>query len=113
MLSNTTVCHLRIAFGQAPKRDKQLGMFDDVLQRRLLQFHLRPRRDDMRQYHLGGRRAVGVHSTRAATHQIQEAMQLRLCVVKTTRTGPSIRSAKYRLVAVLIGDTFEFVGGQF
>ena len=84
-------------------------MRHDTFKRRLLQFHLRPRRDDMGQNNLSSGGTVGIHRTRATAHQIDKTMQLRLGMMKAARTGPAVGPPENRGITVFIRNTPEFI----
>ena len=106
------VRHLRVPDRETTEADHEFGAVGDLVPGGLGQLHLVPLRHDVGQDDLRGRRAVGVDRTGAATDQIQEPVELRLRVVKTSCARPAVGTAVDRLVAVLTHHPVELVGGE-
>ena len=74
VFGNAPVCDLGITQRQSAKCHHQLAIFYDVLPAGLMQFHMRPGRHHMGQNYLSRRRAVAVHSSGAAAHQVNKSV---------------------------------------
>ena len=56
---------------------------------------------------------VGIHRTGTAAHQIDKTVQLRLGMMKTAGTGPTVGTTENRRIAVFVRNALEFIGRYF
>ncbi len=84
------IAHLPIAKRQPAKGDEHFTMLGDVGPACMLGQQSAKTAKNMRHDHLGSGIAIGVHRSCVAANDVQETMDLALCVMKSASTCPAI-----------------------